>query len=154
MRLTIEQLALYPPDPVRAKELLGKMGLTEWVEDQVMAEGFVFNKPASNIARLSFNYQAAPRQLELEVLNYRGGDNWMVNHTMPTVSHVGMHCSAEELVEWRAFFKTENVPVVQEVITVSHTNPAIAGLRRYNYVIFGTRYILGVDIKFIVRLEA
>ena len=63
-----------------------------------------------------------------------------------------MHCSAEELVQWRAFFAERDIPVAQEVFTESHTNPVIAGQRWYNYVIFDTKDILGVDLKFIVRL--
>ena len=43
--------------------------------------------------------------------------------------------------------------MAQEVFTESHTNPVIAGKRSYNYVIFDTREILGVDLKFIVRIN-
>jgi hypothetical protein len=43
--------------------------------------------------------------------------------------------------------------VAQEVLTQSHTNPVISGKRWYNYVIFDTKDILGVDLKFIVRKE-
>jgi hypothetical protein len=39
-------------------------------------------------------------------------------------------------------------------MTISHTNPVIAGKRWYTYVIFDTRSILGIDLKFIVRREA
>jgi hypothetical protein len=37
------------------------------------------------------------------------------------------------------------------VDTYLHTNPVIKDSRRYTYVIFNTRDILGVDLKFIVR---
>ena len=43
--------------------------------------------------------------------------------------------------------------MAQEVMTESHTNPVIAGKRTYNYVIFDTKEILGVDVKFIVRIN-
>ncbi|WP_211257045.1 hypothetical protein, partial [Xanthomonas pisi] len=69
------------------------------------------------------------------------------------VSHLGMHVTAAELAEWRQFFNEEGIQVAQEVVTDSHTNPNIAGKRRYNYVIFDTREIIGVDLKFIVRLN-
>ena len=62
-----------------------------------------------------------------------------------------MHCTADELLGWRDFFKKRDIPVAQEVVTESHTNPVIAGKRTYNYVIFDTKEILGVDVKFIVR---
>jgi hypothetical protein len=71
-----------------------------------------------------------------------------------SVSHLGMHCSAEELLKWRQFFADRSIAVAQEVMTQSHSNPAIAGQRWYNYVIFDTKDILGVDLKFIVRRAA
>jgi hypothetical protein len=119
-----------------------------------MAEGTVHGQQAANQAALAFNYQAAPRgPLELEVLQYDAGPNWM-DWNVPSVSHLGMHCTSEELEQWRTFFEAEGVRVVQEVLTINHTNPAIAGKRNYQYVIFGTRGILGVDIKLIVRINA
>jgi hypothetical protein len=64
-----------------------------------------------------------------------------------------MHCSGDDLLKWREFFKERQINVAQEVFTESHTNPVIAGKRSYNYVIFDTREILGVDLKFIVRIN-
>ena len=64
-----------------------------------------------------------------------------------------MHCSADDLIEWRVFFQSRGIDVAQEVMTESHTNPVIAGKRSYNYVIFDTKDILGVDLKFIVRIN-
>jgi hypothetical protein len=151
MKLVIEQIALCPPDPARARALLAKLGLTDWIEDTVTAEGVVRGNSTINQATLAFNYQAQPRQLELEVLHYLQGDNWMARYS-PSASHLGMHCTAAELIEWRKLFANEGIKIAQEVETQSHTNPAIAGLRRYRYVIFETRPILGVDIKLIVRL--
>ena len=75
------------------------------------------------------------------------------NEARNTVSHLGMHCSADDLIEWRVFFQSRGIDVAQEVMTESHTNPVIAGKRSYNYVIFDTKDILGVDLKFIVRIN-
>lgn len=152
MKFIIEQVALCPADSERARALLGALGLDAWAEDTVRATGLVRGKLSSNVAELAFNYQASAdnKPLELEVLKYTHGDNWM-QHRPPSVSHLGMHCTAEELVEWRERFSQLGVNVVQDVATTSHTNPAILGKRRYNYVIFDTREILGVDLKFIVR---
>jgi hypothetical protein len=126
--------------------------------DNVHARGEVFGVEGDNKALLQFNYQAgngsdaeAGKPLELEVLHYTEGRNWM-QEAPNTVSHLGMHCSAEELATFRAYFESKGIDVAQEVITQSHTNPHIANSRRYNYVIFDTRAILGVDLKFIVRL--
>jgi hypothetical protein len=161
MKFVIEQLAIVPPDREAAIQLLKDIGLTEWAEDIVVAEGAVLcasNKV--NVANLAFNYQASDKDpsmptitpLEFEVLNYRAGDNWLGKFS--GASHLGMHCTAEELTEWRAFFAQRGIGVAQEVDTLSHTNPNIAGKRWYKYVIFQTRPILGIDLKFIVRKDA
>ena len=151
MKFKIEQIAICPKDPIRAMELLHAIGADEWHEDMVIADGKVFGKECTNEADLAFNYELFGGK-EFEVLHYHRGENWMQKKDrINSVSHLGMHCSAEELVEWRAFFSDRGIPVAQEVMTKSHTNPVIAGKRNYNYVIFDTKEILGVDLKFIVR---
>lgn len=114
----------------------------------------MFGYASNNEANLSFNYGLVTGN-EFEVLDYTTGINWMESFDRQnSVSHLGMHCSAEELAKWREFFSARNIQVAQEVVTQSHTNPAIKDSRRYNYVIFDTKAVLGVDLKFIVRLEA
>lgn len=155
MKFFVEQIAICPPDPAAAKELINAITGASWVEDHVKAVGFVapVQHQVGNEADLSFNYaMGAGGDLEFEVLHYTIGANWMQRHG-PSVSHLGMHCDAVELAQWRTFFAARGIPVAQEVNTFSHTNPAIAGKREYTYVIFGTRSILGVDLKFIVRRD-
>ena len=156
MKFTIEQIAIAPRDPVKAKELLKALGAEQWAEDHVVAVGTVFGKPVQNGADLSFNYDLGAAK-EFEVLNYTTGDNWLAHQSdqeeTNCVSHLGMHCTAEELTRWRAFFSDRGIRVAQEVLTRSHTNPVIDGKRTYNYVIFDTKFILGVDLKFIVRMD-
>lgn len=170
----IEQIALSIPDAAAAQAFLEKIGLTEWFADRVVANGFVFNEsevkgfsaPCKNHADLRFNYQAgngsdsgAGKPLELEILDYVRGDNWISENVdegsahHDQVSHLGMHVSMQELFEWRKFFKEEGIQIAQSVTTESHTNPAIAGKRRYVYEIYDTRPIIGVDLKFIVRMN-
>lgn len=162
----IEQIALSIPDAKAAEAFLAKIGLSEWFHDHVVASGFVFGRSGTNEADLRFNYQAgngsdsgAGKPLELEILDYTKGDNWIDDNidnllaSQDQVSHLGMHVTNDQLVEWRAFFAAEGIDVAQEVVTDSHTNPHIDGQRRYNYVIFDTRDIIGVDLKFIVRLN-
>lgn len=153
MNFKIEQIAIYMPNGsgAAAAHLLRSIGAKNWVHDVVTANGRVFGEPARNVAELSFNYESGP--IELELLNYTEGANWMQFHELPTISHFGMHCSAEELAQWRNFFASFGINVAQEVDTESHTNPAIAGKRSYKYVIFSTRDVLGVDLKFIVRKD-
>lgn len=170
----IEQIALSIPDAAAAQAFLKKVGLIEWFTDHVVAEGLVFPdsdyKGAAencvNEADLRFNYQAgngsdgeAGKPLELEILDYKQGANWIEENICNgdahecQVSHLGMHVTAEELAEWRKFFEDEGIQVAQEVNTLSHTNIVIKDSRRYNYVIFDTRDIIGVDMKFIVRKD-
>lgn len=157
MKFFIEQIAIVPADPIAAIALLEQMGAVEWHRDTVSGTAHVFSEfvPQST-ADLAFNYQLSnmesPKPIEFEVLNYRQGYNWM--ETRPnSVSHLAMHCSEQELEQWREFFKARGIVVAQEVRTLSHTNPAIAGKRWYVYCIFDTRRILGVDLKFIVRRD-
>lgn len=168
-KFQIQQIALVAPNAARAKKMLADLGLTDWVTDHVEATGKVFGEPGANGAELHFNYQAGTgaeylnedgdkcidlKPLELEILDYVNGPDWLEAQGLTnTVSHLGMHVSAEQLLQYRAYFESEGVAVAQEVITQSHTNEYIANSRRYNYVIFDTREILGVDLKFIVRLN-
>ena len=153
MKFIIEQVALCPTNPAAAIELLTAMGLGEWARDHVVADGVVFNELGRNEADLAFNYQAtSAKPLELEVLHYTSGNNWMRHpYRVNSVSHLGMHVTAEELAAWQEFFTARGIGCAQSVDTYSHTNPVISGQRWYRYVIFDTKHILGVDVKFIVR---
>jgi hypothetical protein len=111
MKFKIEQIAICPKSPEQAKKLLDEMGAGEWAEDHVVAEGEVFGSPSRNEADLSFNYDLVDGN-EFEVLHYTTGKNWIGDREakddwpreVNSVSHLGMHCTAEELVEWRKFF--------------------------------------------------
>lgn len=150
----IEQVAICPKDPAAAIELLTAMGAADWVHDHVVAAGNVYGDRGRNEANLAFNYDMLEGP-ELEVLHYTEGMNWMEEPSrVNSVSHLGTHCSEADLDQWRKFFADRGIRVAQEVLTQSHTNPHIAGKRWYNYVIFDTKEILGVDVKFIVRLDA
>ena len=155
MQFKIEQLALHPRNPALAIALLTEMGLAEWAKDHVVADGVVRGVPGTNEADLAFNYESTrgDKPLELEVLHYTQGAHWMEIFE-PSASHIGMHCTEEELVEWTKFFTSRGIPIAQQVNTRSHTNPVIAGQRWYTYTIFHTRPILGIDCKFIVRRDS
>ncbi len=162
MKFRIEQIALAPQHPLLARKLLEDLGLTEWIKDTVESSGEVFGKPSVNKAKLQFNYEASPRHneppLELEILHYVDGRNWIDDNENifrgnGCVSHLGMHVEPAELLEFRNYFEENGIKVAQDVETLSHTNPAIAGKRRYRYVVFSTHEYIGVDLKFIVRLD-
>lgn len=154
----VEQIALCPKDPKAAMTLLLALGLNDWVSDHVTASGVVFGDSCTNEADLRFNYQVTRKPkstpLELELLTYTSGGNWMYA-SQPRVSHLGMHCTEEELLEWKAKFELLGIGIAQEVFTDAHTNAHLLKLgRKYHYTIFDTYDILGVDLKFIVRIDA
>ena len=172
MKFHIEQIAISPTEPDKARELLEAMGAVDWIEDKVEAEGSCFTEDTKNQANLSFNYQLLEKANEFEILEYTEGDNWIgqslksgivnvdigysdyaIANRANTVCNLGMHCTEWELNQWRVFFLKRDIEVVQEVLTTSHTNKAVKGKRAYNYVIFDTKSILGVDLKFIVRID-
>lgn len=141
----------------KAMALLADLGLTEWALDTVTATGEVFGKKIErSVAELSFNYQAGGHEaaqskpLELEMLRYKEGENWMDEY-QPRISHLGMHVTDDELWEFIEIFIKHEITVAQALATLDHTNPVIRGKRKYRYVIFNTYELLGVDLKFIVR---
>jgi hypothetical protein len=161
LHFRVEQIALAPIRCKVAQEILSDLGLNEWIVDKVAATGTVMGEPCSNEATLRFNYQAgngsdeaAGKPLELEILEYTRGNNWIdENFISNSVSHLGMHVTEEQLDEFRMYFFSKNIGIAQEVDTTSHTNEAIKDSRRYKYVIFDTRDLIGVDLKFIVRKD-
>ena len=153
MQFFIEQVAICPKDPAAAKELLEAIGARVWHDDHVKGGAIVFGEPCQSEADLSFNYEMNRQDgkpLEVEILHYTDGDNWMRDQE-PRVSHLGMHCEAVNLKGWIDFFAGRGIDIAQTMSTTSHTNPVIDGKRLYTYVIFDTYFILGVDLKFIVR---
>ena len=165
MKFQIEQLALgFATSELAEKgmKILQALGLTEWSEDEVVSLGHVEKVSGLSshptVGNLRFNYQSTDsdtrrKPLELEVLNYETGPNWLAKYlnSLPLVSHIGMHCDQAELLEWKKIFSNLKVEIAQEVWTIGHTNKLIAGKRRYHYCIFNTRKHIGVDVKFIVR---
>lgn len=127
------------------------------VVDEVETQGLNYlGQVIKNRARLMFSYEIWP--MEFEILHYMSGWNWHndflhnVDGTPPlfgALSHFGVHVPDLITIDlWRPFY-----PVLQEVVTTSHTNPAIADKRRYHYVIFDTRLDFGTCVKFIRRME-
>lgn len=159
-KFEIQQIAFKTQQTALAMEILKDLGLTDWIGDTVTANGYTFNTSGQNKANLYFNYQAgtgsdaaAAKPLELEILEYTEGVNWLQYRPDSCVSHIGMHVTNDQLSMYRAYFASKGIRVAQEVMTQSHTNEAIKDKRRYNYVIFDTHEVLGVDLKFIVRLN-
>ena len=149
MKFIADQITIAPKDAAKAKELLDAMGAGAWTDDHVLARGVVGAELIQNEADLSFEYDLLAGAKELEIVTYSNGPNWIGD--AHRVACIGMHIPYSELAYWREFFKARDIQIAQEMYTKEHTNPTIAGKRWYNYVIFNTYEILGVDIKLIVR---
>jgi hypothetical protein len=162
LKFKIEQLAIYAPTEDQqgaAMALLAGLGASFSVSDIVTARGesrISKDNPlesCTNVAELDFDYELAPN-LEFEVLRYVEGRNWLINKNHACVSHIGTHVNEDELLMWKGRMAELNIPVLQEVETLSHSSPGVPKGRSYKYVIFGARAVLGFDLKFIVRQEA
>ena len=153
MKFHIEQIA-FAPTSDRGRALLREIfAFGKWVEDTVIAKGEVKSKPSLNEANLSFNYCPNEKDLEIEILEYTIGSNW-IDDQKACVSHVGVHVTEDELELWRDFFKRKKISVIQSVDTQVHSNGFLKNRgRKYHYEIYHTRSYIGTDLKFIVRIE-
>lgn len=155
--IKIEQVAIYAPNPnLLIENLSQSLGLTEWVHDTVIAQGDVFGREAMNKAKLSFNYQLG---YEFELITYHNpsGQDWhsaqgRALNGFPFLSHKGYH--VEDMEAEKKKYTDLGWVIAQEVKTISHTNPyLIEKKRRYHYVVFDSRKIIGFDLKLIKRIE-
>lgn len=159
MDFKIEQIAFGAKDPQKLMHMFSLLGCKEWSHDVVVADGHVFGKAASNVADLYFNYDLG---FELEILKYRSGWNWHLQKYNPLpdifLSHIGMHVQDDEpgIEEIdKAYYEMQaiGIGVAQDVWTQGHTNPHIAGKRKYQYVVFDSHEKLGFDLKLIRRIN-
>lgn len=155
----IDQVAFATREGGKLRGLLNEIfGVAEitWSQDTVIAEGTVFGSETKNQAHLAFNYGIMKHGLEFEVLEPDVHAEYWVNSAINlspqgcVLSHLGIHVTdidshVERLQEL-------GYSIVQDVRTLSHENPAVPSDRRYRYVIFGTRDVLGFDVKLIQRL--
>jgi hypothetical protein len=162
--LKIDQLAFLArsdEDELAIKKQL-RLSDAHWVEDEVVATGFVRGsrkageprKQATNRAKLLFNYDLG---LEVEILRYIEGANYAdVGHVNSCqLCHIGAHVEKgkqlpETMQNW-----VVAAPIIQQVETQTHTNEFLLKTgRRYRYTIYDTKHFLGVYFKVIERLEA
>jgi len=167
----IEQVAIYTPNIDQTiEEYRRRLGLKDWKLDMVMAEGRVLNPSEAitapdeqqytkgvNVAKLAFNYEQG---FEFELIQYVAGPNWheaagRIGNGWcrePFASHMSYHI--EDMAGEMTRYINAGFRVAQEVRTVSHTSEHLLSIgRKYHYVIFDSRRVLGYDIKLIKRIE-
>lgn len=120
----------------------------KWIEDTVTAFGQVGDKNGvSNTAKLLFNYDL---DHEVEILRYTSGLNYLDQLGIPSghICHIGMHVLTGMDVQ------RIDAPVIQQVVTQTHTNPfVLRNNRHYRYTIYNTQARLGVLLKVIERID-
>lgn len=153
----LDQVAFYAADlPRLTQRLSNQFGLTEWVHDFAIGDGFVFGVPVMDIVgELWFNYQTG---LEVELLRYHSPMNWHAVRDprtpvmRPFFSHIGTH--VEDMAVARLPYEAAGWKVAQELWTKSHTNQYLKDRgRTYHYVVWDSRDIIGFDVKLIQRIE-
>jgi hypothetical protein len=137
-----------------AKAMLRDFNATFPARDRVRAAGLGhFGQRIDNTAELMFDYRSWP--MEYELLHYVDGWNWhqldegLTFRRQQWLSHYGVHVESEN--EIRKF--RERYKVLQEVVTLEHTNEYLLEQKRhYHYVIFDAVKDLGVHLKTIRRI--
>ena len=149
LNMKIDQIAFAAYNDEDERKIKSLLGLkdAEWVEDNVVAKGWVNGKFGENTAKLLFNYDYG---IELEILRYTDGDNYLRQQSIPagTICHIGMHYTGEGEVP------SFGHDIIQQVETQSHTNPFLLEEgRKYRYTIYNTRHLFGQNFKVIERLQ-
>jgi len=144
-----EQIAIYVHSEKQAdsiKDFLG-LGNEEWIEDEPVGNAVVRGVETELKAKLRFNYQFFS-VMEFELITcltnvhaYTDYPQYAVGK--PFLCHFGYHVE-----EWPEI----NAPLVQEMVTHTHTNPYVLETgRHYHYKIYDTRDQIGTFTKFIQR---
>jgi hypothetical protein len=166
--LKIDQIAFCArtDEDERALKARFRLDKADWVEDHVVAEGYVRGgrQPGEprglkncNVAKLLFNYDLG---IELEILRYLEGHNYVDQAEIPSgqICHIGAHVEkGVDITDPSHGLPIDFVipaPIIQQVETVTHTNDfLVKSGRRYRYTIYDTKPLLGVFFKIIERLE-
>lgn len=169
-----DQLALATQFP---HQLMGMLPGV-WSQDEVSSEVNLlgFHEIQNITFRLFYNYEQDIPFKELELIQFMSYHNFhsFSNHAIsplglyapslydrfkysgklrPFISHIGIHCSEKEGEDWRAHFKSYGIDVAHEDWSYAHTNPVIAGKRKYHNIIFASRRALGFDFKACIRVN-
>jgi hypothetical protein len=149
--LKFHQVAIYALDPAAAVYQWIQMGYDNWHRDTAVLVGQDRGQLVSKRAIMMFNYDIMP--LELEYVSYMGrrnssdsrdGSQPFLSHLSTIVEDVEEKC-AELLVGY-------GLRPYHQFVTEQHTNPNVAGKKRFKEAIFDTASLLGFDIKLIQRV--
>lgn len=146
------QVAIYTEDQGKAVSEYVKLGYVDWIHDEAELCGLLYGQPVKTKARMSFNYDIMP--MELEFLTYYGpsrhtsdsrkGDKSFISHMSTYVDDIREDVGL--------LFDEYGMKPYHRFITQNHSNPAVAGKKRFIEAIYDTRSQLGYDLKLIEKV--
>lgn len=152
--LAFHQVAVIVPRSIEvAVGLLKGLGFDQWVQDHATLSGKWRGKPCRFSAHMWFNYQIIPnREFELLQYDYRHPNyRSMVVRGQPFLSHMSAY--VEDMDAAVNDFKAEKgLEPFHTFATSHHSNPAVAGKKRFREAIFHTAKEVGFNIKLIQKV--
>lgn len=155
---TFHQVAMYTNSQTDAIQRLMDLGYLDWTYDTAVLHGERYVggqwRPVETLANMAFNYQVMP--MELEFLTYDGQSDHRHQErarlsAVPFISHMSVH--VDSVVEtMRTMLEEHSMTPCHAFVTHAHTNPHIAGVKRFVECIYDMRADLGYDIKCIERI--
>ncbi len=156
------QVAIFCPEGAQqSADHWRSLGYENWIVDHAELKGKMLTSDGDyedvvTKAVMMFNYDIMP--MELEFLEYDGPSRYVGEvelakkfHVEPFISHMSVYV---EDVIWGSHRMMEMLgyPPFHRFITQNHTNPGVAGKKRFIESIFDTRSLLGYDTKLIQKV--
>lgn len=150
------QVAMYCPMHLHAVDAFKNMGYENWSHDTAYLVGIGDFHGLNLKGTMSFCYDFIGGGQELEVVTYDGNSHHhregRIRYSSdPFISHMSAHVD-NAFTNAIVYSKKLGVDIIHTFETFNHTNPAIAGKKRFREAIIGTRHLFGYDVKFIERI--
>lgn len=147
------QVAIFCPAGVmHAVRLWRSLGYQNWIRDDAVLKGKLDSLGDVNTsATMMFNYDIMP--MELEFLHYDGPSRWrhIEKDAAPFISHMSTY-TEDVARDTHRLTSYLGKPPFHRFITQQHSNPGVAGKKRFIESIFDTHGWLGYDLKLIQKV--
>lgn len=147
------QVAMFCPYSTEAAvQHWESLGYDDWIQDEALLVGSLYGKRVTTEATMRFNYDIMP--MELEFLEYHGPSRWSdtVRYTLdPFISHMSVYTD-DVIRDTAKLTELLRQPPFHRFITQEHSNPGVAGKKRFIESIFDTHGLLGYDTKLIQKV--
>ncbi|HEY7416186.1 MAG TPA: hypothetical protein VH593_13415 [Ktedonobacteraceae bacterium] len=128
-------------------DLYSKNGFKNWVYDVCTQTGYGRYKTIT--VHLAYNYDMYPGH-EFEIVHYSHDERNLFIDRPFVLSHIGYHTDSVEYEVRSMNFM--GVKPLYKFVTLTHTNEAIVGKKRFKEALFDTRNLYGFDMKAIQRI--